>query len=229
MHMRADPMFLIVPTSVAIAVGTTMTLLAILQYRMTMHIVDTNSILSTGGIAIGIIGLLVWHYYFHIKPSKILDRIISEVKIRDPTKVKQSEDRIKNYYLHHISSNTLRITRNLVRLENLIDTYSNGPPPKDWQTVRYNADRSRKQTEELGKKIVLDFTQIINLVENPRLADKFGPNNLYYTLYLLDEILKIDPEYDKDLLRELSKDIRDQIGKLDGILSLLEEEKDTYG
>jgi hypothetical protein len=161
-----------------------------------------------------------------MKPSKIMERILTEVKIRDTTEVKQREGRKKNYYLHRISSNTLRITKNLVRIENLIDKYSDDPPPKDWQIVRYSADRSRKQTEELRKKIVLDFAQIIDLVQNPRLADKFGVNNLFYTLYLFDEILRIDPEHDKELLRELRKGIMEQIGKLDGTLSLLEEEKD---
>jgi hypothetical protein len=120
----------------------------------------------------------------------------------------------------------LRITKNLVRIENLIGKYIDDPPPKDWQIVRYSADRSRKQTEELRKKIVLDFAQIIDLVQNPRLADKFGVNNLFYTLYLFDEILRIDPEHDKELLRELRKGVMEQIGKLDGTLSLLEEEKD---
>ena len=229
MYMRPDPMFWIVPASVAMAVGTTATLLAILQHSLTLQIVDTNTILlsSTGGIAIGIIGLVMGYYYFQMKPSKIMERILTELKIRDTTEVKQREDRKKKYYLHRISSNTLRIIKNLVRLANLIDKYSDDPPPKDWQIVRYSADRSRKQTEELGKKIVLDFTQIIDLVENLHLADKFGANNLYYNLYLIDETLRIDPEYDKELLRELRKGIREQIGNLDGTLSLLEEEEKT--
>lgn len=218
--MRSDPIFWIVPASIALAVGITATLLAILQYNLNLQIVDTNTILlsSIGGIAIGIIGLVMGYYYFQMKPSKIMERILTEVK--------QREGRKKNYYLHRISSNTLRITKNLVRIENLIDKYSDDPPPKDWQIVRYSADRSRKQTEELRKKIVLDFAQIIDLVQNPRLADKFGVNNLFYTLYLFDEILRIDPEHDKELLRELRKEIMEQIGKLDGTLSLLEEEKD---
>lgn len=219
-YMRSDPIFWIVPASIALAVGITATLLAILQYNLNLQIVDTNTILlsSIGGIAIGIIGLVMGYYYFQMKPSKIMERILTEVK--------QREGRKKNYYLHRISSNTLRITKNLVRIENLIDKYSDDPPPKDWQIVRYSADRSRKQTEELRKKIVLDFAQIIDLVQNPRLADKFGVNNLFYTLYLFDEILRIDPEHDKELLRELRKGIMEQIGKLDGTLSLLEEEKD---
>jgi hypothetical protein len=228
MYMRADPMFWIVPASVAIAVGTTATLLAILQHNLTLQIVDTNTILlsSTGGIAIGIIGLVMGYYYFQTKPGKVMERILTKVKIGDITEVKQRADRKKNYYLRRISSNTLQITKNLVRLENFIDKYRDDPPPKDWEIVRYSADRSRKQTEELGKKIVLDFTQVIDLVENPRLADKLRANNLYYTLYLFDETLRIDPEYDKELLRELRKGIREQIGKLDGALSLLKEEKD---
>jgi hypothetical protein len=219
-YMRSDPIFWIVPASIAIAVGTTATLLTILQHNLNLQIVYTNTILlsSIGGIAIGIIGLVMGYYYFQMKPSKIMERILTEVK--------QREGRKKNYYLHRISSNTLRITKNLVRIENLIDKYSDDPPPKDWQIVRYSADRSRKQTEELRKKIVLDFAQIIDLVQNPRLADKFGVNNLFYTLYLFDEILRIDPEHDKELLRELKKGIMEQIGKLDGTLSLLEEEKD---
>jgi hypothetical protein len=230
MHMGADPMLWMVPASVAMAVGTTTTVLAILQRNLTLQIVDTNTLLlgSTGGIAIGITGLVMGYYYFQMKPHKIMERILTEVKIRDTTEVKQREDRKKKYYLHRISSNILRIIKNLIRLANFIDKYNNDPPPKDWQIVRYTADRSRKQTEELGKKIVLDFTQIIDLVENPRLADKFGANNLYSTLYLIDETLKIDPEYDKELLRELRKEIREQIGKLDGTLSLIEEEKNTY-
>jgi hypothetical protein len=224
MYMRTDPMFWIVPGGVAMAVGTTATLLAILQNDLILQIVDTNTILlsSTGGIAIGIIVLVLGYYYFQMKPHKIMERILTEVK--------QREDRKKKYYLHRISSNILRIIKNLARLANLIEKYSDDPPPKDWQIVRYSAYRSRKQTEELEKRIVLDFTQIIGSVENPCLADKFGANNLYYTLYLINEILKIDPEYDKEHLRELRKDIREQIGKLDGTLSLLEEEEkeNTY-
>jgi hypothetical protein len=230
-YMRSDPIFWIVPASIALAVGTTATLLAILQHNLNLQIVDTNTILlsSIGGIAIGIIGLVMGYYYFQMKPSKIMERILTEVKIRDTTEVKQREGRKKNYYLHRISSNTLRITKNLVRIENLIGKYSDDPPPKDWQIVRYSADRSRKQIEELGKKIILDFTQIIDLVENPRLADKFGTNNIYYTLYLLDETLRIDPEYNKEHLRELRKGFREQVAQLDETLSSLDGEKeDTY-
>ena len=157
-----------------------------------------------------------------------MERILTKVKIRD-TEIKPREDRKKSYYLHRITSNTLRITKNLVRLENLIEKYGEDSPPKDWQIVRYSADRSRKQIEELGKKIILDFTQIIDLVENPRLADKFGANNLYYTLYLLDETLRIDPEYNKEHLRELRKGFREQVAQLDETLSSLDGEKeDTY-
>jgi hypothetical protein len=231
--MRADPMFWIVPASAAMAVGTTVTLLTILQHNLILQIVDATTIIlisAIGGIAIGIIVLVLGYYYFQMKPYKIMERILTEVKIiRDTTEVKQREDRKKKYYLHRISSDISRIIKNLTTLANLVEKYSDYPPPKDWQIVRYSANRSRKQTEEIVKKIVLDFTQIIDSVENPRLADNFGANNLYYTLYLIDAILKIDPEYDKELLRELRKGIREQTEKLDDTLSLLEEEKEnTY-
>lgn len=227
-------MFWIVPASAAMAVGTTVTLLTILQHNLILQIVDATTIIllsAIGGIPIGIIVLVLgYYYYFQMKPHRIMERLLTEVKIISNTNgVKQREDRKKKYYLHRISSNISRIIKNLTTLANLVDKYSDSPPPKDWQIVRYSANRSRKQTEEIVGKIVLDFTQIIDSVENPRLADNFGANNLYYTLYLIDAILKIDPEYDKELLRELRKGIREQTEKLDGTLSLLEEEKEnTY-
>ena len=84
MYMRADPMLWIVPASVAMAVGTTTTLLAILHHNLTLQIVDTNTILlgGTGGIAIGIIVLVMGYYYFQMKPRKIMERIFTKVKIR---------------------------------------------------------------------------------------------------------------------------------------------------
>src|SRR5918995_3483256 len=126
MHVRADPMLLVVPASVAIAVGITVTLLAILQYYLNMQIVDTNTTLflpsSTGGIAIGIILLVIGYYcYFQIKPSKIMERILTKIKRRDTTAVRQIELRKKNHYLQRISSNALRITKDLARLENFIN------------------------------------------------------------------------------------------------------------
>ncbi len=233
MYVRGGPVLLVVPASLAIAVGTTLTLLAILYHYLNFQIVDTNTILllasSTGGIAIGIIVLVAGYYYFQMNPHKLVEKILAEIKRRDTTSVRQIELRRKNYYLHCISTNTLRITKDLARLENLIGKYSDDPPPKDWQIVRYTAERSRKLAEELEKKIVLDFAQIIDLVENSQLAHKFGVNSLYSSLYLFDEILKVDPEYNKVLLSELRKRIREQIEKWDETLSLLEEEKvDVY-
>ena len=234
MYVRAGPVLLVVPASLAVAVGTTLTLLAILHYYLNFQIVDTNTILllasSTGGIAIGIIVLVAGYYYFQMNPRKLVERMLAEIKRKDTTtSVRQIEVRRKNYYLHCISSNTLRITKDLARLENLIGKYSDDPPPKDWQIVRYTAERSRKLAEELEKKIVLDFAQIIDLVENSQLSHKFGVNSLYSSLYLFDEILKVDPEYNKVLLSELRKRIREQIEKWDETLSLLEEEKvDVY-
>lgn len=214
-RMRPYPLLWIVAASIAMAVGTTATLMTILEYNLTPGISNTNTPLSLGGIAIGIIGLVIG-YYSQNKPSKRMHRLFTKYKKRDGRK--------KYHYLDRISSNTLLITKNLVRLEEFIDKYSDGPPPKDWQIVRYSADRSRKKTEELEKKIVLDFTQVIDLVENSRLADKFGANSLYYSWYLFDETLRIDPENDKELLGELRKGIRKQIAALDDTLSSLKEE-----
>jgi hypothetical protein len=215
--LRTNPLLWIVPPSIAMAVGTTTTLMTILEYNLTPAISDTNITLSIGGIAIGIIGLVIG-YYFQNKPSKTMHRLYAKFNKRDGRK--------KHHYLNRISSNTLLITKNLVRLENLIDKYINDPPPKDWQIVRYSADRSRKKIEELEKKIVLDFTQIIELVENSRLADKLGANSLYYSWYLFDETLRINPECDKELLQELRKGIREQIAELDDTLCSLKEEEE---
>ena len=215
-QIRRDPLLWIVPASIAMAVGTTAILMTILEYNSFRGISNTNTILGIGGITIGLIGLVIG-YYSQNKPNTRMERLFTELKIR--------KGRKKNHYLNRISSNTLLITKSLVRLKNLVDNYSDDPPPKDWQVVRYSADRSRKKTEELGKKIILDFTQIIDLLENSRLADKFGANSLYYSWYLFDETLRINPEYDKELLRELRKGIREQITQLDDALSLLKEEE----
>ena len=49
MYMRAHPMLLwIVPASIAMAVGTTATIMAILQYNLILEIVDTTTILLCG-------------------------------------------------------------------------------------------------------------------------------------------------------------------------------------
>ena len=213
--IRIDPLLWILPVGLALAVGTTAILLTTLEYEPFLQISDTNTILSIGGIAIGLI-VLVIGYNFEIKPNKRLNRLRTEVKIREVRK--------KIHYLNRISSNTLLITKNLVRLESLIDKYSDDPPPKDWYVVRYTADHSRNRIEELGKKIILDFTQIVDLVENSALAAKFGTNSLYYSLYLFDETLRINPEYDMVLLGELRKGIREQIAQLDDAISSLKEE-----
>ena len=213
--IRIDPLLWILPVGLALAVGTTAILMTTLEYKPFLQISETNTILSIGGIAIGLIGLVIG-YSFEIKPNKRLDRLFTEAKIREVRK--------KIHYLNRISSNTLLITKNLVRLESLIDKYSDDPPPKDWYVVRYTADRSRNRTEELGKKIILDFTQIVDLVENSALAAKFGTNSLYCSLYLFDETLRINPEYDMVLLGELRKGIREQIAQLDDAVSSLKEE-----
>jgi hypothetical protein len=215
--MRRDPLLWIISASIAMAVGTTTILMTILEYITVRGISNTNTILGIGGIAIGLIGLVIG-YYSQNRSNTRMERLFTALKIRKGIK--------KNHYLNRIRSNTMLITKSLVRLENLIDKYRDDPPPKDWQVVRYSADRSRKKIEDLGKKIILDFTQIIDLVENSRLADKFGANSLYYSWYLFDETLRINPEYDKELLRELRKAIREQIAELDDTLHSLKEEEE---
>jgi hypothetical protein len=216
-HIQINPLVWMVSASTAIAVGTTATLMTILDYNLIAEMHDTNTILSIGGITIGLIGLVIG-YYSQNKPDEIMESLLTKVKKREGGK--------KGYYLNRITSNASLITKYLVRLEDLIARYSDEPPPKDWQMVRYTADRSRKKTEELGKKIILDFTQIIDLVENSHLADKFGANSLFYSLYLFDETLRINPEYDKELLRELRKGIREHITELDDAVSSLKKEKE---
>jgi hypothetical protein len=213
--IRTDPLLWIVPAGIALAVGTTAILMTILESNQFLQFSDTNTILSIGGIAIGLIGLVIG-YNFEIKPNKRMDRLLTEVRIREVRK--------KIHYLNRISSNTLLITKNLVRLESLIGKYSDDPPPQDWYVVRYTANRSRNRTEELGKKIILDFTQIADLVENSALSTMFGTNSLYYSLYLIDETLRINPEYDMVLLGELRKGIREQIAQLDDAISSLKDE-----
>jgi hypothetical protein len=216
-HIQINPLIWMVSASTAIAVGTTATLMTILDYNLIAGMHDTNTILSIGGITIGLIGLVIG-YYSQNNPDKIMDSLLTRVKKRERGK--------EYYYLNRIISSASLITKYLVRLEGHIARYSDEPPPKDWQIVRYTADRSKKKTEELGKKIILDFTQIIDLVENSHLADKFGANSLYQSLYLFDETLRINPEYDEELLRELRNGIREHIEQLNDAISSLKKEKE---
>ena len=78
-RLRTNPLLWIVPASIAMAVGTTATLMTILEYNQTLGISGTHITLSIGGIAIGIIGLVIG-YYFQNKPSKRMHRLFTKFK-----------------------------------------------------------------------------------------------------------------------------------------------------
>jgi hypothetical protein len=137
------------------------------------------------------------------------------------------DDIKRDYFLERITANVNVVTKDLIILENLVRKYIDNCLPKNWQTVRYFADRSRKQIEELEHEIVLDFAQIVDLVHNRSLIERSRTNNLYYSLYLCYEILRISPEYDEHLLINLRKDLSAHIAQLDNMLVLLEQEKEN--
>ena len=223
--MLEEPLLWVVIASAVIAVGTIAAVMVILEHNQAVQITSSNSILIIGvaGIAIGMIWLVI-SYNSQIKPIKKIKRMLNKVRMTD-IEVNYGEDRKRNYFLQHIISNIMLLIKDLVILENLIRKYSDNPPPKNWQIVKYSADRSRKRTEELEKNIVLDFAQIVDLVENRALAYRLGINNLYNSLYLFRETLRINPEYDKHLLTELRKALREQIAQLDVTVVLLDKER----
>ena len=223
--MLEEPLLWVVIASAVIAVGTIAAVMVILEHNQAVQITSSNYILIIGvaGIAIGMIWLVI-SYNSQIKPIKKIKRMLNKVRMTD-IEVNYDEDGKTNYFLQHIISNIMLLIKDLVILENLIRKYSDNPPPKNWQIVKYSADRSRKRTEELEKNIVLDFTQIVDLVENRALAYRLGTNNLYNSLYLFRETLRINPEYDKYLLTELRKALREQIAQLDATVVLLDKER----
>lgn len=167
---------------------------------------------------------MVAGYSFQIKPFNKIKKVLAKRKVAD-TEVNYKDEWKRNYFLERISSNIFLITKRLIILENLVREYSDSPPPKNWQIVKYSAYQSKKQTEELETKIVLDFVRIVDLVDNRHLADRLGIENLYYTIYLFHKTLRINPEYDKRVLRELRKGLREQAARLDETVALLNEER----
>jgi hypothetical protein len=205
------PMLWVVLGSVALAVGTTMTLMPILEDNIAPRTVEVMGLfLGIGGIAIGLVIASL-----QMRQSKRMDRIISGTR--------QRENRRKMYYLQRIHSTTSTIKDNLESLQGTINKYANDRKPDTWQIARNKAKRSKEQTQELGKWIRDDFSKVIDLVESPRLLDKFEVENIYFTEWVLIDALKTNPEYDEDLV-QLRNDIREQIQKLNNALSLLEKE-----
>ncbi|MDQ3848066.1 MAG: hypothetical protein M3261_03825 [Thermoproteota archaeon] len=223
--MQANPLLWLVPAGIVMAFGTASTTIAAIDHKPTVQIAGLDIILISGisGIALGLI-VIILSYCSEMKPSSKIKSIFTKVNIKN-NGFNRNEDSERKYYLDCVIDNTLQLTKNLVRLENLIRGYNAETPPKDWQLVRYNATRSREEVEELCKWIILDFAQIVDLIENPDLVHLFGIKTLYYSRDLIDQTLKIDPGGDKKLLSELRRGIREQVAQLERALELLDREK----
>ena len=228
MSMRALLVLWIVASSAAISVGTSAVITIIIGDDLYMQSANAKLIVITGitGIATGITGLVTSYYTPLIKTSKKIKRILSKAKMVE-AEDNYRDDIKRDYFLERITANVNVVTKDLIILENLVRKYIDNCLPKNWQTVRYFADRSRKQIEELEHEIVLDFAEIVDLVHSRSLIERSRTNNLYFSLYLCYEILRISPEYDEHLLVNLRKDLSAHIAQLDNMLVLLEQEKEN--
>lgn len=228
MSMRALSVLLMVASSAAISVGTSAVITIIIGDDLYMQSANAKLIVITGitGIATGITGLVTSYYTPLIKTSKKIKRILSKAKMVE-AEDNYRDDIKRDYFLERITANINVVTKDLIILENLVRKYIDNCLPKNWQTVRYFADRSRKQIEELEHEIVLDFAEIVDLVHSRSLIERSRTNNLYFSLYLCYEILRISPEYDEHLLVNLRKDLSAHIAQLDNMLVLLEQEKEN--
>lgn len=228
MSMRALSVLWIVASSAAISVGTSAVITIIIGDDLYTQSANAKLIVITGitGIATGITGLVTSYYSPLIKTSKKIKRILSKAKMVE-AEDNYRDDIKRDYFLERITANVNVVTKDLIILENLVRKYIDNCLPKNWQTVRYFADRSRKQIEELEDEIVLDFAEIVDLVHSRSLIERSRTNNLYFSLYLCYEILRISPEYDEHLLVNLRKDLSAHIAQLDNMLVLLEQEKEN--
>lgn len=228
MSMRALSVLWIVASSAAISVGTSAVITIIIGDDLYTQSANAKLIVITGitGIATGITGLVTSYYTPLIKTSKKIKRILSKAKMVE-AEDNYRDDIKRDYFLERITANVNVVTKDLIILENLVRKYIDNCLPKNWQTVRYFADRSRKQIEELEHEIVLDFAEIVDLVHSRSLIERSRTNNLYFSLYLCYEILRISPEYDEHLLVNLRKDLSADIAQLDNMLVLLEQEKEN--
>jgi hypothetical protein len=217
-----------VASSAAISVGTSAVIMIILGNDLYTQSANAKLIVITGitGIAMGVIGLVTSYYNPLIKTRKKIKRILSKAKMIEAEG--SYKDNVKrDYFLERITAKVNVVIKDLVILENLVRKYIDNCLSKDWQTIRYFADRSGRQIEELEHEIVLDFAQIIDLVHSRSLIERSRTNNLYYSLYLCYEILRISPEYDEHLLIDLRKELSVHIAQLDNMLVLLEQEKEN--
>ena len=226
--MRALSVLWIVASSAAISVGTSAVITVIIGDDLYTQSPNAKLIVITGitVIATGITGLVTSYYTPLIKTSKKIKRILSKAKMVE-AEDNYRDDIKRDYFLERITANVNVVTKDLIILENLVRKYIDNCLPKNWQTVRYFADRSRKQIEELEHEIVLDFAEIVDLVHSRSLIERSRTNNLYFSLYLCYEILRISPEYDEHLLVNLRKDLSAHIAQLDNMVVLLEQEKEN--
>jgi hypothetical protein len=228
MYMRALSLLWIVAASAAISVGTTAAIMVILRSSSVAQIANASTIVpfSIAGIATGIIGLVISYYHSEIKGSKKIKRIVTKVK-RIGAEVNSDDGIRKDYFLGRIIDNISLITNHLVILDNHLWKCIDNSVPESWQTVRYIADLSRKKIVQLEQQVVLDFAQIIDLIHDPSLADRRRVNSLYYSLYLCQEIIQMNPGRNDHLLRDLRNVLRAQIALLDETLVLLEKEREN--
>jgi hypothetical protein len=227
-------LFWMVSASVVISIGITIVIMVILQNDLTAKVPNENSnaiVLGLFVVAIGIISLVVRHYLSQIKIINTLKMILirSEIIGADVKYGGDDNDIKRNYYLEQVAGNISTVIKDLTILENLIRKYLDNSPPNNWETVRYIAERSRIKIAKLEQEVVLDFAQILHLIHNKDLTDRKMINNLYYSLHLCQELLRIRPENNKHLLRNLKEAFRTEIAQLDYMLLLREKERESDG
>lgn len=223
-------LFWMVSASVAISIGITIVIMVILENDITAKVPNGNInaiVLGLLVIGIAIISLVVRHYLTQIKITKTLRMILIRCKVigADVNYGGDDNDIKRNYYLEQVAGNISTVIKDLTILQNLIRKYLDNSPPNNWETVRYIADRSRIKIAKLEREVVLDFAQILHLIRNKDLTDRKMINNLYHSLHLCQELLRIRPENNEHLLRNLKDALRTEIAQLDYMLILLEKER----
>ena len=230
MFMGGLSVLWVVAAGAPIAVGTTAVIMIILRSGLYTQVANADTVVAMGitGIAIGIIALVISYNNPQVKTNKKIKRILANVKMIKTGGVASDDGIKRDYFLERITANISRVTKDLIILENLLRKYLDNCIPNNWQTVRYIADRSRKQIEKLEQEILLDFAQIADLIHSRNLIDRSTTNKFYHSVHLCHEILRINPEYDQNLLRDLRNALRLHIAQLDNILVLLERERENW-
>jgi hypothetical protein len=227
--MRGLSVLWVVAAGAAIAVGTTAVIMTILRSGLYTQVANADTVVAMGltGIAIGTIALVISYNNPQVKTNKKIRRILANIKMVKTDDVASNDGIKRDYFLERITGNISLVTEDLIILESLLRKYLDNCLPNNWQTVRYTADRSRKQIEKLEQEIILDFSQIVDLIHSRILIDRSTTNKLYYSVHICHEILRINPEYDQNLLRDLGNALRLHIAQLDNILVLLEGEREN--